>query len=156
MRLLGTPSINRWLFIAGKICFGVSLGFFAAAGLGFDGSIVVVPALRPIASALAGASLLVLVLSFVHLGRSLRMGLPQEPTKLKTAGIYRLSRNPMYLSLFLLCVASSLYVINPLNILSTLAAILIHHRIVLAEERFLQQTFGDAFRDYRARVRRYV
>jgi protein-S-isoprenylcysteine O-methyltransferase Ste14 len=155
VNLFGTPSINAYAFYTGKVCFGVSLGFFVLALLGIDGSIVVVQTLRHVALILALAGVSLLIFSFIHLGRSLRVGLPQERTELKTAGIYRFSRNPMYFSLFILCIASNLYVVNPVNIVCTLAAILIHHRIVLAEERFLEQTFGEAFRAYRTKVRRY-
>ena len=37
-----------------------------------------------------------------------------------------------------------------------LVTAIVHHRIVLAEERFLERRFGRAWLDYRARVRRYL
>jgi len=42
-----------------------------------------------------GAGLLIVMLSFISLGESVSAGLPGEETKLKTKGIYRVSRNPL-------------------------------------------------------------
>lgn len=97
-----------------------------------------------------------LYLSLWNLGRFTKMGLPKnDEIALQTTGIYRLSRNPMYVGLILLAMASTLLLPNLLNIFLTLSGILIHHRIILREEAFLEEKFGGKYRDYRRRTRRY-
>jgi protein-S-isoprenylcysteine O-methyltransferase Ste14 len=156
LRLLGTPPINRFWFVTGKISLFVTLAYFVLAIIRVDLSWVVVPVLKMVGFILAGVGATMLVLAFVYLGKSVRMGLPKEQTELKTGGIYQFSRNPMYLSLFMLAIASCLVVINPTNITCAVLTIAIHHHIILAEERFLEGRFGSAFDEYRSKVRRYL
>jgi protein-S-isoprenylcysteine O-methyltransferase Ste14 len=46
--------------------------------------------------------------------------------------------------------------LNPIALALALFSIAVHHRIVLAEERFLAGAFGPAYQDYCHRVRRYL
>jgi protein-S-isoprenylcysteine O-methyltransferase Ste14 len=73
-----------------------------------------------------------------------------------TSGLFRLSRNPMYVGVYGTIAASSLYTLNPIVILVGAFVIAIHHRIVLAEERHLHNVFGRPYALYCSRVRRYV
>ena len=41
-------------------------------------------------------------------------------------------------------------------ILAVPLAITIHYGVVLREEAYLERRFGDAYRDYKARVRRWL
>ena len=77
-------------------------------------------------------------------------------TVLKTTGPYAFSRNPVYVGAALMCLASCLYVPHWFTVGCTVLAAALHHRIVLAEERFLAQRFGAAWDEYRSRVRRYL
>jgi DNA-binding transcriptional LysR family regulator len=86
---------------------------------------------------------------------AIRMGLPKEPTTLVNEGIYRYSRNPIYLGLFALSGASLIYAFSPLNLVAAVASVAIHHRIVQSEERFLSETFPE-YESYRKAVRRYL
>ena len=45
---------------------------------------------------------------------------------------------------------------NPVNWLAGILCVGIHHRIILAEEKFLARRFGASWRNYRSTVRRYV
>lgn len=92
----------------------------------------------------------------MNLGDSLRMGIPSEDTFLKTGGMYRYTRNPIYLGGLSTCLAAVVWTLNPYVILLMLLASAIHHRIVLAEEQFLSARFGDAWTDYSAKVPRYL
>lgn len=114
------------------------------------------PASRWAALAALAAGVTAMVMALARLGGALRIGLPEEETELKTGGIYSRSRNPVYLGLFTVCIASCLYAPHWLNFLFAAIAALVHHRIVLAEERFLEARFGDRWRNYRSRVRRYL
>jgi protein-S-isoprenylcysteine O-methyltransferase Ste14 len=77
-------------------------------------------------------------------------------TALVVTGPFRFSRNPLYVALTLIYVGLALLA----NALWGLALILpvllvLHHGVVRREERYLEAKFGDAYRAYRARVRRY-
>jgi protein-S-isoprenylcysteine O-methyltransferase Ste14 len=52
--------------------------------------------------------------------------------------------------------AACLLVPHPVVIGAGLVASLLHHRIATAEEAFLDERFGQAWRTYRARVPRYL
>jgi protein-S-isoprenylcysteine O-methyltransferase Ste14 len=81
-----------------------------------------------------------------------------EPTRaLVTTGIYGWSRNPIYLGMFLLCsgigiAAQSLWIV----ILTLPLALTIRYGVVAREEAYLERRFGEAYRGYRARVRRWL
>lgn len=156
MTWLGRPPIPRLPFALGKLAIAASWAFLAAHFVGLGPAIPAPLALRVAAACLLAVGLPLFVVAMWQLGRSLRVGLPDEPTELETAGLYAHSRNPIYVAVFLVCTASSLYWPHPVNVACTLAAMAIHHRIVLAEERFLEQRFGQQWRSYAARVRRYV
>jgi protein-S-isoprenylcysteine O-methyltransferase Ste14 len=102
---------------------------------------------------LAGAALAAAALA--TLDTSTRVGLPREETVLETGGVYRLSRNPMYLAIMTVHLAALTYAPGPWTIVPALISFAIHHRIVLAEERFLGERFGAQYAAYRERVRRY-
>ncbi|HEX7486036.1 MAG TPA: methyltransferase [Vicinamibacterales bacterium] len=70
--------------------------------------------------------------------------------------MFRLSRNPMYLGVYATLAASVFYTLNPVVLVVGVFVALAHHRIVLAEERFLARTFGSDFAVYCRRVRRYL
>lgn len=83
---------------------------------------------------------------------------PDRPvTALVTGGPFRFSRNPLYLSLTALYLGITLLcgALWPLVTLVPLLAI-VHWRIILREERYLESKFGDEYRAYKARVRRWI
>ena len=90
------------------------------------------------------------------LGESFRIGSPKEPTGLKQTGLYRFSRNPMYVGVYTTLCAAVLGTLNPIVLLVAVYVIAVHHRIVLAEEAQLRQVFGEEYRTYCSRVRRYL
>ncbi|MDD1657663.1 MAG: hypothetical protein LUQ41_04285, partial [Methanomicrobiales archaeon] len=71
-------------------------------------------------------------------------------------GLFRFSRNPMYLGLYSTIVASIVYTLNPLVLLLGIFVIVVHHKIVLGEEAYMQKVFGQEYLDYCRRVRRYI
>jgi protein-S-isoprenylcysteine O-methyltransferase Ste14 len=96
-------------------------------------------------------------LAITRLGTfSLRVGLAQGNTSLRTTGIYRLSRNPMLLGLYLIALGSAIYVQCPINWILVIIALTVHHKIILAEEVFLQSRFREQWIRYRNNVRRYL
>ena len=87
---------------------------------------------------------------------SWRAGTPQdEKTHLVTTGIYRISRNPAFLAFDMLFFAILMMYFNwPLLILC-LAVILLLHLQILSEEKFLKDTFGSKYLEYKRSVYRY-
>ena len=90
------------------------------------------------------------------MGNSFRIGSPKENTKLKVNGLFRFSRNPMYLGVYTTILASIVYTLNPILLVVGIFVIAVHHRIVLAEEQYLLQAFGEEYKEYCAHVRRYI
>ncbi|WP_292523042.1 isoprenylcysteine carboxylmethyltransferase family protein [Mesorhizobium sp.] len=81
-----------------------------------------------------------------------------EPTRvLVTTGIHGWTRNPIYLGMFLIyggigIAAQNMWIL----VLALPLAILIRYGVVAREEAYLERRFGDAYRDYRQRVRRWL
>jgi len=81
-----------------------------------------------------------------------------EPTRaLVTTGIHGITRNPIYLGMFLIyagigTAAQNLWIL----ILLVPLAITMRYGVVAREEVYLEQLFGDAYRDYKIRVRRWI
>jgi protein-S-isoprenylcysteine O-methyltransferase Ste14 len=78
-------------------------------------------------------------------------------TALVVEGPFRFSRNPLYGSLTLFYLGLTL-VVNALWPLVFLPAVLfvIERGVVEREERYMERKFGDAYRAYRTRVRRWL
>ena len=88
-------------------------------------------------------------------------GTPVQGTKptraLVTTGIHGWSRNPIYLGMFLVYGGIGIAVRSPSILILTLPlAITIRYGVVAREEAYLERRFGDTYRDYKARVRRWV
>ena len=84
--------------------------------------------------------------------------LPFSPaTTLVTHGFYRFTRNPMYLGLTLAYIglAAVLDTAWPLILLPFVLWGLIS-TVIKKEEEYLEQRFGDEYREYKKRVRRWV
>jgi protein-S-isoprenylcysteine O-methyltransferase Ste14 len=83
---------------------------------------------------------------------------PDQPvTALVTRGPFRYSRNPLYVALTTIYVGIMITCGEwwPLATLVPALA-LVHWRIVRREEQFLEGRFGDEYRAYKARVRRWI
>jgi protein-S-isoprenylcysteine O-methyltransferase Ste14 len=74
-----------------------------------------------------------------------------------TTGPFRYSRNPLYLALTLLFLGLTLAFNTWWGIVILVPlVILMHVGVVLREERYLDQRFGETYRLYRSNVRRYL
>ncbi len=111
---------------------------------------------------LAGVPLIVLgiAMSASSAGAFRRAGTPVIPfetsTTLVLRGWYRVTRNPMYLGLAL-ALAGVGVLQGSLGALLPLPAFIaiLHLRFILGEERFLEGIFGEEYRAYKSRVRRW-
>lgn len=136
------------------LAFGVAMGrMFNLPGLGlglrmrdlFGGGFVVVGFL----------------LSFAGAGVFLRRGtaiIPFKPaSQLVTSGVYRWTRNPMYLGMALIYVGLSLVLdsVAALVLLTVVIAI-VHRRVIAREEAYLKRAFGNEYVAYKKRVRPWI
>jgi protein-S-isoprenylcysteine O-methyltransferase Ste14 len=108
-------------------------------------------ALILIGSALAAAA----IRSFSQAGTPVPTN---EPTRaLVTTGVHGWTRNPIYLGLFLVYGGIGVAARSPwVLILALPLAVTIRYGVVAREEAYLERRFGDAYRNYKARVRRWV
>jgi protein-S-isoprenylcysteine O-methyltransferase Ste14 len=95
----------------------------------------------------------------VLLFRHARTGItPFSPaTALVTGGPYRFTRNPMYLGMAGALLGAAVYLgsLTPFVVVPGFMA-LIADRFIAPEEAMLERAFGQAYRDYKARVRRWL
>ncbi len=82
---------------------------------------------------------------------------PETSTSLVTSGIYRFTRNPMYVGLALALLAWAVFLSSAWTLLGPLVFALYMNRFQIApEERVLLGMFGAAYSAYQARVRRWL
>ena len=117
-----------------------------------------VAALRPIGLVVGGLGAAILASGLFGFFRA---GNDPEPwkkdTALVTSGLYRFSRNPMYLGMVLVQLGIALFAQSIGGLVSVPLAILLIDRFVIArEEPHLVATFGEEYRAYCARVRRWI
>ena len=80
-----------------------------------------------------------------------------EPSAVVTSGPFAFTRNPMYLGMVACLVGWAVILgsVTPVVVIAGFFA-LIHYRFVLREEPFMAERFGEAYRAYTARVRRWI
>lgn len=100
---------------------------------------------------------LIFLLSVLCMKDSWRAGIPdKDHTELVTSGIYRFSRNPAFLGFDLMYIGMMLMYCNLLTVPLTVFAIVMLHLQILQEERYLDETFGEAYREYKRHTFRYL
>ncbi len=150
----GVPSGLFWRTVLAFLALPVVVAFIVPwllgsrqSGLRLDGLITVV----------AGTVLLVwCVRDFYVAGRG-TLAPWAPPRHLVTIGLYRISRNPMYIAvLIILCGWALAYRSRAVWVYAGIVAIAVHLRVVFYEEHWLSQTHGNAWTAYRDRVPRWV
>lgn len=81
---------------------------------------------------------------------------PDDRTEFVQSGIYSISRNPAFLGFDLVYAGILLMHFHWILLLLTLGAMVMLHLQILQEEAFLPSVFGQPYRDYCRRVRRYL
>ena len=78
-------------------------------------------------------------------------------TTIVESGPYRLTRNPIYIAMFLGLIGLAI-AFDDLWLFMTLVpfALVIRYGVVAREEAYLERKFGDVYRGYRSRVRRWL
>jgi protein-S-isoprenylcysteine O-methyltransferase Ste14 len=155
--LTGKPTIPALFFYTAKLFFFLNWMLFLCKAIFPEFGYIPVP----VSLSWAGTILLAIggilfIPAVLQLGSSLRYGIPEEDTKLKTTGIFRISRNPLYLGLFIICIGSCLYFPDLANVAFCIYTIVFHLKIIKGEEEFLANRFGDEWKKYAVKVRRLI
>ena len=114
----------------------VAVALLAAAGAGFD---------------------LLGLLAFRALRTTVNPLKPERASALVTGGIYRITRNPMYVGMALFLLAWAVYLAALLPFAGPIVFVVYITRFqIQPEERVLMAIFGAQYSDYAARVRRWL
>jgi protein-S-isoprenylcysteine O-methyltransferase Ste14 len=142
------------LVYAGMLLLGLGIGrLLDDPPIGLD---IKVASFAGMILAIAGLGLV-----FAALLRFRRAGTNPEPWRQTTAfvasGVYRWTRNPMYLGMALIFAGLAL-IFDSLATLLLLpfVVILIDRQVIAREERYLEAKFGDDYRAYKDKVRRWL
>ena len=148
---LKIPPPVQWLFFA--VLTWLAARLLPQCGFPFTGHRVLAPILAGagVASGLAG----------VHASRRARTTIdphrPAQASALVTGGIYRYTRNPMYLGLALTLAGVACWWATACGLLTLALFCLGMTRLqIMPEERILQAKFGADYAAYRQRVRRWL
>jgi protein-S-isoprenylcysteine O-methyltransferase Ste14 len=131
----GTSRLAPLLQLPGAVRLGVAAAVLLA-GIGFS----------------AGG-----VLAFRRARTTLDPTKPEQASSLVSSGIYRVTRNPMYVGLSCVLVAWVVFLSSAWALLGVVAFVLYTGRFQIApEERALAKLFGSEYADYQAKVRRWL
>ena len=148
---LKIPPVALVLITAGLMW----LGAWSVPKLGFE-----VPGRNYIAGGMALVGALVSILGVVSFKRAKTTVNPMKPestSSLVVAGIYRVTRNPMYLGFLLILLGWAAYLSNVLASLPVVGFVVYMTLFqIRPEERALEALFGPEFADYKGRVRRWI
>lgn len=105
-----------------------------------------------------GAVLLLGAWSVLLLRRDGQSENPFKPTvRIMDRGPFRMTRNPMYLQMLLVCVGLAIVLDNTwILVLTPLCGWLLYRLAILPEEAYLEAKFGEAYLAYKRRVRRWL
>ena len=97
------------------------------------------------------------VVSFTRARTTVNPLKPESTSSLVVSGVYRVSRNPMYVGMLLVLLGWAVLLSNVLAFLIVPAFVLYMNRFQIGpEEAVLSKMFGEEFATYRSRVRRWI
>jgi len=136
----------------GLIMWGLSmLGVGALPPNGVRTGVAIVIALLGVAAAVFGN------ISFRRAKTTVNPFKPETASSLVTSGIYRVTRNPMYLGMLLVLVGWAVFLANGLAVIAiALFPAYITRFQIKPEERALMALFGEQYASYSSRVRRWI
>jgi protein-S-isoprenylcysteine O-methyltransferase Ste14 len=109
-----------------------------------------------VALLLCGVSLLLAAAGLFRL-RGTTVDPTKSPNKLVTDGIYRVSRNPMYLGMVWILLGISLFLDSLVGLVFPVGFyVYMNWRVIPREEMTVESVFGEEFRDYKRRTRRWI
>lgn len=139
-----------WTFEAVSICLGLDFHLFS------DSRLFSITPFRIIGVALEVTAMAVFVSAIFSFGRSWRVGIDTvEPGGLVTGGVFSITRNPIFLFLNLFFLGTFLIYPTLFFAISVIIVLSGNHFQIIQEERFLEEKYGDRYRNYKKRVRKY-
>ena len=97
------------------------------------------------------------ILKFIKLKTSIDPIKFKKVNKLITSGIYKYSRNPMYLCLLMVVISSSIFFLNVFSITTPFIFYYWINRFqIKREENFLTKKFGKKYLLYKTKTRRWI
>ncbi len=140
----------------------IVLLLFLAAGYGLQRLLPIGAGVPATESVIAGNALMVIAFVIALLGawEMFKARTTIHPggaaSALVTSGIYRRTRNPMYLSFLFFIIGFGLVMANPwMILLAPLLLLYVQERIIKREEGYLTARFGPQYIEYRNKVRRW-
>ena len=150
------------LWIMGFMAFGLVFDLYMVLRAPFpqlDWLVIARPAILGWAGiALMAGGTAFFCLAQLNMGTSWRIGVPDgdnDIEQLQTDGLYRLSRNPVYLGILIMLTGCVLVAPGPVSVLVLVVSWLGITKIIRQEEAYLNGQFGEAYRTYRQRVGRW-
>ena len=103
------------------------------------------------------AGLVIFLFALISFGKAWRIGIDEENSnELITFGMFKFSRNPIFLFMNLYYIGIMLIYPNIIFILMATGTIIGIHFQILREEKFLENKFGEKYNEYRKNTRRYI
>ena len=97
------------------------------------------------------------ILAQVQMGESWRIGVDSEHrTKLVGTGVFRISRNPIFLGMMVTLLGLLLVIPNGITLMTFVLGVVLISIQVRLEEEYLKATHGDEYISYIQRVRRWI
>ena len=141
-----------WLLVFGAMMWFVAKSAFAyTVGIPYSGAIALVIGFAGIFCAGAGLR------EFSKASTTTNPLKPEEASTLVTSGVYKTTRNPMYVGLFIILTGWAVWLgsVSNLLLLIVFASVMTEMQIK-PEEKALQELFGRAYDDYCRQVRRWL
>lgn len=141
------------LIVGAVIAMGMWLASYTLPEFAYPPLRIVAMGMGIVGAVLTGSAML----SFWEAHTTANPMRPSSASFLVTSGIYRFTRNPMYLGLLLLLAGWALYLANALALLFLPAFILYMNQFqIKPEERALKARFGREYLEYLSQVQRWI
>lgn len=131
-----------------------------AAGRLFPSSAMTFAGQRVFATSILIAALVIMLVAAYQFMRARTTINPMKPARasaLMTHGVFARSRNPIYLADLMVLIALAVWIGNPWTLIACVAFVVYITRFqIRPEETALTERFGDDYRRYQARVRRWI
>jgi protein-S-isoprenylcysteine O-methyltransferase Ste14 len=101
--------------------------------------------------------LIIFLLALISFGKAWRIGIDQQNSNdLITGGIFKYTRNPIFLFMDIYFMGIALIYPNIIFVVITFCMIIGIHLQIIREEQFLLNKFGEKYMEYKKQTRRYI
>jgi protein-S-isoprenylcysteine O-methyltransferase Ste14 len=101
--------------------------------------------------------LIIFLIALISIGKSWRIGIDENNSnELVTTGMFKHSRNPIFLFMDLYFTGIMLIYPNIVFIIIAVCTLIGIHLQILREEKFLLKKFGEKYIEYKKQTRRYI